>query len=169
MTERFQEKVWAPDFNHTIAEMSFVKREITEIGEEKLTELLNTAVSYRENSYSPYSHYKVGAALLTDRGDIYGGSNSEFVSYSPTNHAEGTAISMANNEGEGNRNRKFIKAVAVVHEGDSGPCGECLQRMVEHADNCIVLVADPSGDIKKVTSLKALLPYNFNPTHLGMR
>ncbi len=166
--ERIKEKFWAPEFNDTIRELDFIKREVLEIGTEKLTELVNTAVAYRENSYSPYSHYKVGAAILTDRGDIYGGSNSEFVSYSPTNHAEGTAISMANNEGEGNRNRKFLKAVAVVHDGDSGPCGECLQRMVEHADNCIVVVADTNGEVRKVTSLKALLPYNFNPSHLGI-
>lgn len=166
MHEKIFDKVWTPTRNDIIEEKRFIYDQIEQIGVEALSEVIGMATTYRENAYAPYSHYKVGAAILSENGDIYGGANSEGVNYSTTNHAEGVAIAVANSEGEGNRNRKFIKAVVVCHEGDSGPCGECLQRIVEHADNCLIITTNPKEEIVRVTTLKAILPYNFNPSHL---
>jgi cytidine deaminase len=77
------------------------------------------------------------------------------------------AIAVSGADGRAKENRIYIKALAVVHEGDSGPCGECLQRIVEHADDCLIIVARPDGQIRRITSLKSIFPYNFNPSHLG--
>ena len=136
MVEDLQNKIWTPTPEFMEAEQRFIVSALTEIGTETIYNAIDVAAKYRKNAYVEYSHYQVGAAILTDGGSIYGACNSESVAYSPTNHAEGSAISSANNEGEGKKNRKYIKAVAVCHSGDSGRCGECLQRIVEHADNC---------------------------------
>lgn len=161
------DRSWAPSPVDQVKERKFIEKEIREIGVEKINEMVKTAIHYRDNAYTPESGYNVGASVLTIEGEEFGGCNSENCAYSPTNHAEGVAISKATSEGVWKKQRKFIKAVAVVHDGDSGPCGECLQRIVEHADNCLIIVADPKGEIRKITSLKAIFPYNFNPSHLG--
>jgi len=168
MSERLTDFIWTPTIEDLAKEHKFIEEEILTIGRHMIGEMLRTAALYRESAYTPYSHYDVGAAILTADGEIYGGCNSENVNYSATNHAEGTAIATANAAGKGKENRKYIKALVVCHEGDSGPCGECLQRIVEHADNCLIIVADPEGKVRKITSLKAILPYNFNPSHLGL-
>lgn len=158
--------IWMPSEADLIAERKFIEAELEDLGEGVIHQLIKTAIKFRSKAYTPYSHYNVGAALLTTSGEIVGGSNSESAAYSPTNHAEGTAIAKANSEGLANKNRKYIKAIAICHQGDTGPCGECLQRIVEHTDNCLIIVADPKGKIKRITSLKAIFPYNFNPSHL---
>lgn len=158
---------WTPSPADLAKERRFIETEVREIGIDKINEMVKTAIHYRGNAYTPESHYDVGASILTIDGEEFGGCNSENVAYSPTNHAEGIAIAIANREGVWKKDRKFIKAVVVVHDGDSGPCGECLQRIVEHADNCLIVTADPKGEIKRITSLKAIFPYNFNPSHLG--
>lgn len=167
MTQKLNDFIWTPTEEYLKNEQNFIHDQIEEIGENKINDLIRLSLKYRENANPPYSNYKVGAGLLTTDGTTYGGCNNEFVSYSPTDHAEGTAITKAVSEGESKKNRKFIKAIAVAHEGDSGPCGECLQRIVEHADNCLIIIADPEGNIRRITSLLAIFPYNFNPTHLG--
>lgn len=166
MTERLDALIWVPPVEFMREQKEFVRREVKKIGIEKLQDLVSSAIETRENAYTPYSHYFVGAAVLTESGKIFGGCNSEGVNYSTTVHAEGLAIATANAAGEAQENRKYISALAVVHEGDSGPCGECLQRIVEHADNCLIIVAKPDGEIVKITSLLAIFPYNFNPSHL---
>ncbi len=167
MSERLNEYVWVPTPEDSARERVFIKSEIQELGETKIDDLVLVATKYGGNVYDPYSHYGVGAALLTVGGRMYGGSNSENVAYSPTNHAEGSAIASANSEGEARKQRKYIKAIAISHDGDTGPCGECLQRIIEHTDDCLIIVADPEGKIRRITSLVACLPYNFNPSHLG--
>lgn len=161
------DRSWTPSPADLAKERKFIEAEVREIGVNEIHKLVDVAIEFRKNSYAPYSNYNVGASLLTTDGKTFGGCNNEYVAYSPTDHAEGTAITKANSEGASKENRKFIKAIAVVHEGDSGPCGECLQRIVEHADNCLIITADPTGEIKRITSLKAIFPYNFNPSHLG--
>ena len=168
MTENLPDLIWVPSHEFLNQERRFIADSIAEIGVDKINSMVVVAVKYRGNAYTPYSNYDVGASVLTITGKIYAACNSENVGYSPTNHAEGTAIAIANNTGIAKENRKYIKAVAVVHGGDSGPCGECLQRIVEHADNCLIIIADPEGNIRKLTSLKTLLPDNFNPSHLGL-
>ena len=165
--ERYSDKIWTPSKADLLAENIFIKSEVKELGKDVISALVSCSVDYRSRAYTPYSHYNVGASLLTTDGQIFGGCNSESVAYSPTNHAEGSAIAAANSEGASARSRKFIRAVAVCAKGKSGPCGECLQRIVEHADNCLIVVADTDGEIVRITSLKAIFPYNFNPSHLG--
>lgn len=69
--------------------------------------------------------------------------------------------------------RRFIRAIAVSHEGASGenwsgPCGICLQDMYEFCDNALVVLADEKGNITHITSLKTLMPKPFTPSHLGI-
>lgn len=167
MKEHLQDKIWIPTDGELGRERIFITAELRHLDEVTLRQLIGTAAEYRNNAYTPYSNYKVGAAILTKDWKIYGGCNSESVAYSPTNHAEGTAIAKAVSEGAAKESRKFIQAIVVSHTGDSGPCGECLQRIVEHADNCLVIISDPNGKIGRITSLKTIFPYNFNPSHLG--
>lgn len=161
------DRIWTPSPADLARERKFIEAEVREIGEDAILKMIDVAKEYRNNAYTPYSNYHVGASLLTIDGKTYGGCNNEYVAYSPTDHAEGTAITKANSEGAAKENRKFIKAIAVVVDADSGPCGECLQRIVEHADNCLIIIAGPEGKIKRITSLVAIFPYNFNPSHLG--
>lgn len=167
MVEIPKDLIWTPSADFMAQEVKFIEQQLKEIGAAKIEEMVKVANKYRDNAYTPYSGYKVGASILCTDGDIFGGCNSEGVNYSTTNHAEGTAIATANAAGKAVGERKYMKALVVVHEGDSGPCGECLQRMVEHCDNCLIIVAGPDGQIKKITTLKAIFPYNFNPSHLG--
>src|SRR5688572_23273387 len=103
-------------------EKQWIHSEMNAIGLDTLQSLASQAVDARSKSYSPYSHYKVGAAILTNNGRTHSGQNIEIVTYSETGHAEEQSIKNAISSGavevEG---RKFIRAVAVSHEGDSAP------------------------------------------------
>jgi cytidine deaminase len=121
--------------------------------------LIQAAAKAREGSVSPYSKFKVGAALLTKAGDIIGGANVESASYGLTCCAERVALFKALTGGR----KKFI-AVAVVARCDGGPmpCGACRQLLREYAPDAKVFVAD-SGDLKKIQkfSVRQLLPSAF--------
>src|SRR5450631_3118428 len=101
--------------------------------------LVAVAAKAREGSVSPYSKFKVGAALLTQSGKIIGGANVESASYGLTCCAERVALFKALTEGE----KKFA-AVAVVARWDGGPmpCGACRQLLAEYAPGAKVFVAD---------------------------
>ena len=143
---------------------------MVKITKSKLLQLIKAAVKIRKNAYNPYSHYSVGASILTTSGRIFASCNAEMAGYTGTDHAEASTISRAIADGEVRRSgRKFIKALVVVHEGKSGPCGLCRQRIAEHADDCLIFDVQPSGKIDKTTSLKKLFPYAFTPTHLGIK
>ena len=94
--------------------------------------LVKTAKDAMMKAYAPYSHYYVGAALLTEEGKVYTGCNIENSAYSPTNCAERTAFFKAVSEGE-----RDFEAIAVVggYEGNVEvffpPCGVCRQVMSE--------------------------------------
>ncbi len=123
--------------------------------------LIDTARAYRERAYDKYSHFKVGAAVLTKSGRIYGGCNIENSSYPVTNCAERTAIFKAVSEGE----REF-EAIAIIADTDRpcSPCGACRQVMAEfHIPT--VIMANLKGDVKTV-SLGELLPYAFSEDDL---
>lgn len=122
--------------------------------------LLKRAIEAREKSYSPYSHYKVGAALLTTSGKIYTGCNIENAAYTPSNCAERTAIFKAVSEGD----RDFA-AIAVATINGGAPCGVCRQVIREFAPNLIIIVGDIEGNYKVVT-LPDLLPQSFGPENL---
>ncbi|MBR3845168.1 MAG: cytidine deaminase [Clostridia bacterium] len=121
------------------------------------------AIDAMKRSYSPYSHFTVGAALLTKDGKVYTGANIENASYTPTVCAERNAIFTAVHQGE----REF-EAIAIVggHNGDvkgvTAPCGVCRQVMSEFCshDFKVILVTTPDGDYVEET-LANLLPYTF--------
>ena len=134
-------------------------------------ELVKMALEAREMSYSPYSNFKVGAALLTKNGEVYKGCNIENAAYSPGNCAERTAIFKAVSEGE-----KDFAAIAIVGgPADNGelticpPCGVCRQVINEFVD-CeefdIILGTNKPEDMK-VYKLKELLPLGFGPGDLA--
>jgi len=122
--------------------------------------LLKLAIVARENSYSPYSRYKVGAALLTTNGKTFTGCNIENAAYTPSNCAERTAVFKAVSEGE----RDFA-AIAVATSNGVAPCGVCRQVMREFAPNLTIVLGDIEGNYR-VVSLTDLLPDSFGPENL---
>lgn len=130
--------------------------------------LMSTAIEYRKRSYSPYSGYQVGAALLSADGEIFGGCNIESASFSPTNCAERTALFKAVSEGK----KDFI-AIAVVGGKAGGelefctPCGVCRQALVEFCDpKSFVVYLGTSTESYKGYLLEELLPYSFSPKNV---
>lgn len=123
----------------------------------EIQKLMDCAIKARENAYSPYSHFAVGAALLCEDGTLYEGCNIENASYGLTNCAERTAIFKAVSEGY----IKF-KALAVVAdtEGPCAPCGACRQVMAEFKIPLIIM-GNLMGNIKIVT-IEELLPFSFS-------
>lgn len=123
--------------------------------------LLALARAAMERSYSPYSHYPVGAALLCADGRVYQGCNIENASFGLTNCAERTALFKAVSEGE----REFV-AVAIAAEGSAPwPCGACRQALNEFAPNLRVLVTWGDGQ-RGEAPLSQLLPKGFGPKDL---
>ena len=127
---------------------------MTELETQKL---MDCAIKARENAYSPYSHFAVGAALLCEDGTLFEGCNIENASYGLTNCAERTAIFKAVSKGH----TKF-KALAVVAdtEGPCAPCGACRQVMAEFKIPLIIM-GNLMGNIKIVT-IEELLPFSFS-------
>ena len=127
--------------------------------------LIAAAAQARLGSVSPYSQFKVGAALLTKRGEIIGGANVESASYGLTCCAERIALFKALTEGKKN----FI-AVAVVARCDGGvlPCGACRQLLAEYAPGATVLIAD-SDDLKSIRTftVEQLIPEAFTGSSLA--
>lgn len=127
---------------------------MTELETQKL---MDCAIKARENAYSPYSHFAVGAALLCEDGTLFEGCNIENASYGLTNCAERTAIFKAVSEGH-----VTFKALAVVAdtEGPCAPCGACRQVMAEFKIPLIIM-GNLMGNIKIVT-IEELLPFSFS-------
>ena len=126
----------------------------------KPTELIDLARKVRKKAYAPYSHYKVGAALLGKSGAVYTGCNVENASYSHTVCAERTAVLKAVSEGE-----TEFAALALVTRNGGSPCGACRQVLSEFAPRLTVYIADKNGDYR-TTTLGKLLPDSFTPAHL---
>ena len=130
-------------------------------------ELYFEAVKAMDNSYSPYSSCKVGAALLTKGGKLFTGTNIENAAFGPTVCAERVAVFKAVSEGE----RDFLKiAVAGGKNGEINgifaPCGVCRQVLREFCnDNFEILLGETKDEFKKVT-LKDLLPLSFSPENV---
>jgi cytidine deaminase len=128
--------------------------------DEQYRALLQQALEAREFSYSPYSNYKVGAALLTRSGKVFTGCNIENAGYTPSLCAERTAIGKAVSEGE----REFV-AIAVATANGGAPCGVCRQVIREFAPNLAIIIGDIHGHYE-VFSLAELLPRSFGPENL---
>ena len=125
--------------------------------------LIQTAVKMLDFSYVPYSHFHVGAALLTKSGKIYTGCNIENAAYGPSNCAERTAIFKAVSEGE-----KEFQAIAVVG-GPEGkiedfcpPCGVCRQVIAEFCDKDFKIILSNGKKEVKTFTLSDLLPESFS-------
>jgi len=126
-------------------------------------QLVQEATKAKEKAYVPYSHFPVGAALLTNDGKIFHGCNIENAAYSVVNCAERTAIFKAVSEG----NRDFaMLAVIADTERPVPPCGACRQVIAELCPkNMKVVLANKKGDIKELT-VEDLLPFAFSPEDL---
>ena len=119
-------------------------------------QLLEEARKVREMSYSPYSRFKVGAALLTTTGKVFTGTNVENVSYGMTVCAERNAVFAAVGAGETSFSR-----LALVTQADTmvTPCGACLQVLKEFSDDLEVIIEWKNG--QRITTLKEMLPLAF--------
>ncbi len=121
--------------------------------------LIQKAKEAKAFSYSPYSHFAVGAALLTKDGQVYTGCNIENGAYTPTNCAERTAVFKAVSEGQ-----KEFEAIAVLADrAFTPPCGVCLQVLAEFCDAerfQVILAEKETG--YKLYRLKDLLPLGFS-------
>ncbi len=130
--------------------------------------LVLDAIDAMKNTYSPYSHHHVGAALLTKNKKVYKGCNIENAAFSPTNCAERTAFFKAISEGE-----TEFSAIAIVGGKDGilkdfcSPCGVCRQVMREFVDpkSFLVILARSEEDYL-IFFLEELLPLSFGPEHL---
>jgi cytidine deaminase len=107
-------------------------------------------------AYAPYSNYNVGAALLTESGEIYDGVNVENAVYPLGICGERTAIFKAVSEGH-----RSFQAIAVVTKNGGTPCGACRQVMAEFGLDTIVLIANTDGELIHQLTVAELLPYSF--------
>lgn len=128
---------------------------------EQKSDLVRIAKQVRKWAYVPYSHYPVGAALLTESGRIYEGVNVENAAYPVTNCAERTAVFTAVANGE-----TRFQAIAVVTENGGTPCGSCRQVLAEFGLDILVIVADENEHIVMEKKLSDLLPGAFTPADL---
>lgn len=124
--------------------------------------LYSVADRYRKNAYAPYSHFQVGAAVLGNSGEIYGGCNVENASYGLTQCAERNAISAAVGNGE-----TEIKAILILTDTDSltAPCGACRQFIYELGSQCQVRIMNTKGQYQSFL-ITALLPEAFDSKYL---
>lgn len=125
---------------------------------ETTQQLINEATNMLDKAYVPYSHFPVGAALLTTDGEVYSGCNIENASFGLSNCAERTAFFKAVSEG-----KKTFERLVVTGGTDApiSPCGACRQVMVEFCDpEMPVLLTNTHGD-KFETTVKELLPGAF--------
>ena len=129
-------------------------------------ELMALAAEARKASYSPYSGFKVGAALLGKSGKVYTGCNIENAAYTPTNCAERTALFKAVSEGE----REFTAIAIVGGKGEDAaefcaPCGVCRQVLAEFCDGDFTVVLG-SPEKYEAFSFAQLLPFSFGKADL---
>jgi len=129
----------------------------TQLSSKERKQLLAAARRVMRHAYAPYSRFRVGAALLTTKGEVFVGCNVENASYGITNCAERTAIFTA----IAHSGRLEIRAIAVVNDQGmaSSPCGACRQAIYEFGPEAVVLFPTESG--WKEASIRQLLPEGF--------
>ena len=135
------------------------------------SELVKLAQKAREMAYTPYSHWTVGAALLTREGKVYTGCNIENASSTPTNCAERTAFFKAVSEGE-----RDFSAIAIVGgpqgqapKGICPPCGVCRQVMMEFCDyEKFEVILGVNENEYETYKLNEVVPMGFGPGDLGL-
>ncbi len=126
--------------------------------------LFNAAKSAYEKAYTPYSNFKVGAAILAENNQIYSGCNVENAAYPEGNCAETIAIANMVLAGQ-----SLIKRIYIVGNGNEPvtPCGGCRQRIREFSDNETMIISRGINGKPLIKSLNELLPFSFGPDHLG--
>ena len=131
--------------------------------------LIDTAIAQLQFSYTPYSNFKVGAALLAKNGTVYGGCNIENAAYGPTNCAERTAFFKAVSEGV-----RTFDAICIVGGKDgvlteyAAPCGVCRQVMMEFCNpETFQIILATGRERYDIYTLKELLPLGFGPANLA--
>ncbi len=135
----------------------------------QIEKLIDTAIGMTKMAYTPYSDFKVGAALLAKNGTVYTGCNIENAGYTPSNCAERTAFFKAVSEGV----REFDAICVVGGKGGvltqfAAPCGVCRQVMMEFCEPetfQIILAVDKEN--YKIITLEELLPMGFGPRDLS--
>lgn len=134
-------------------------------------DLVKLAIEARNYSYSPYSNFRVGAALLSKSGKVYTGCNIESASYTPSNCAERTAFFKAVSIGD-----MEFKAIAIVGGPKDGnleycaPCGVCRQVMMEFCNyETFEIILGKSEEEYKSYTLEQLLPMGFGPSNLNIK
>lgn len=144
------------------------EKEVAVMEQVMIEKLIDIAIEQLEFSYTPYSNFKVGAALLTRSGEIYTGCNIENASYTPTNCAERTAFFKAVSEGV-----RDFQAICIVGGKDgklteyTAPCGVCRQVMIEFCNPKtfqIILAVDKER--YEIYTLEELMPLGFGPLNL---
>ncbi len=123
-------------------------------------ELVQLALEARTRAYVPYSGYQVGAALLTEAGDVILGCNVENAAYPATICAERVALTAAIAQG-----KRHFTAIAVATRNGGSPCGTCRQVMMELGPDMTVYIADESGAYR-TTTVRTLLPDGFDHDRL---
>lgn len=135
----------------------------------QIEEMIELAIKQIGFSYAPYSHFKVGAALLAKNGTVYTGCNIENAAFTPTNCAERTAFFKAVSEGV-----KEFDAICIA-AGKEGipteyglPCGVCRQVMMEFCDpDTFQIITAIDKEKYKIYTLKEILPMGFGPDNLA--
>ena len=131
--------------------------------------LIEQAIEARSHAYTPYSHFQVGAALLTKQGKVYKGCNIENAAYTPSNCAERTALFKAVAEGV----TEFTDIAVVgsrrgeVNEQITSPCGVCRQALFEFGgpELNVIMAKTPEDFIER--SMDELLPFGFGPSNVA--
>lgn len=132
-----------------------------QIDDEMLEKLVEAARVARVWAYAPYSHYAVGAALLTAGGRIYDGVNVENAAFPTGICAERVAMFKAVSEGE-----RDFSVILVMTDNGGTPCGSCRQVMAEFGLSTRVLIVDTNGKVHMDTTVEGLLPKAFRPEDL---
>ena len=138
---------------------------MNELSPEMLTRLFREAQNVQRRAYAPYSEFRVGAALLTDRGRVISGCNVENASYGLSNCAERVAIGrcVADNAGV-----PIVCVVVGPHPEPLTPCGACRQVLLEFNPEMLVVSFGSDGSSKEFTA-KELLPHSFGASDLSQQ
>jgi cytidine deaminase len=131
------------------------------ITKQQRDKIVSEALEVRKKAYAPYSKYAVGAALLTQEGNIYRGVNVENAAYPTSMCAERAAVFSAVAGGE-----RSITAIAVASANGGAPCGACRQVLSEFGLDTLVLVVDEQGQVVIEKTVAELLPDAFTPADL---
>ena len=132
--------------------------------DEQKKRMIKSALESRDKAYAPYSGYAVGAALLTENGEIFTGVNIENAAYPTGTCAERVAVFKAVSEGE----REF-EAIVVASSNGGTPCGSCRQVLSEFGLDTEIIIVDGEGNSVQETTVGEILPGAFTSKDLPQK